>query len=158
MKSGVLRCKNLVEMFLGFSRLDSHYPIENELTIKDIIQQSFDLIRFRLVESNMKYSFDYHLRKEFCISGNPYVLSMTFYLVWSELMTAYSRRNLVDGNKIDQLNLKIDESEREIIIHFSKDVKIDLAFSKSKLFVHLCDLAQIKTQNENGSISILSIK
>lgn len=156
MKQGVLRCKNLVEMFLGFSRLDSQIHLTHSLEIKQIIQQSFDLIRFRMVEMNMNFNFNYKYKNKFELSGNPYVLSMVFYLLWSGLVTAYSRHKLVALEVGEYLNISIEENTKYISIRFLERVHLEDLFLKSKLFIHLCDLGQIKIESHTGLIELTS--
>ena len=152
MKEGVIRCKNLVETCLGFSRLESKTTVPVDLNIQEIIQQATDLIRFRLVESNLNISFIFQVLSNFKISGNPHVLSMTFYLVWSELMTTLSHIELISMKKLNQIPIRLVESSHTIEIHLPEGVKIKDDFYKSKLFLHLCELAKIKTESTLGKI------
>src|SRR5207244_298957 len=59
MKNGAMRCKQLIETFLGFSRANPK-NIVSESTMSPIdicYQQAQNLLRFRTVESGIRFNF-----------------------------------------------------------------------------------------------------
>jgi hypothetical protein len=119
MKNGTLRCKQLVETFLGFSRATPRgdFPLETSTgPIEISYQQAQNLLRFRTVESGIRLSFSYSKHSDFRASVNLSLLTMTFYLIFGELMTLYSHHLLVtDKNQIEKvIKGELIESSQEI--------------------------------------------
>lgn len=121
MKNGSLRCKQLIETFLGFSRATprSLQTIESSMSpIEICYQQAQNLLRFRTVESGIRFNFDSIKHADFRREVNLSLLTMTFYLILGELMTLYSHQLLVaNKNQIEKvIKGEIIESSQEIQI------------------------------------------
>nr|MBA2406100.1 hypothetical protein [Bdellovibrionales bacterium] len=135
MKNGATRCKQLIETFLGFSRANPKSLTTLELQLSPVMlcyQQAQNLLRFRTVESGIRFSFEFSRHSEFRASVNLSLLTMTFYLILGELMTLYSHQLLVaDKNQIEKI-IKGDiiESSQEIQIQLHELNISSLSFSK----------------------------
>ncbi len=121
MKNGAQRCKQLIETFLGFSRANPRALIAEagaRSTIDICYQQAQNLLRFRTVESGIRFSFESSKHADFRARVNPSLLTMTFYLILGEVMTLYSHQLLVaNKNQIEKvIKGEIIESSREIQI------------------------------------------
>jgi hypothetical protein len=135
MKNGATRCKQLIETFLGFSRANPGPSMEFGSTLSPIdicYQQAQNLLRFRTVESGIRFSFDSIKHGDFRSQVNPSLLTMTFYLILGELMTLYSHQLLVaNKNQIEKvIKGEIIESSHEIQIQLSELNISGLTFTK----------------------------
>lgn len=135
MKNGAIRCKQLIETFLGFSRATPRNlgTVDSSLSpIEVCYSQAQNLLRFRTVESGIRFSFEYSKHSQFKASVNLSLLTMTFYLILGELMTLYSHQLLVaNKNQIEKvIRGELIESGQEIQIQLL-DLNIsDLSLSK----------------------------
>ncbi len=125
MKNGASRCKQLIETFLGFSRANPRHLSGDENSLGPIeicYQQAQNLLRFRTVESGIRFQFDSIKHGDFRAQVNPSLLTMTFYLILGELMTLYSHQLLIaDKNQIEKvIKGEIIESSQEIQIQLSE--------------------------------------
>lgn len=121
MRNGSLRCKQLIETFLGFSRANPKNvsTLDQSISTIDICyQQAQNLLRFRTVESGIRFNFEPIKHADFRSQVNPSLLTMTFYLILGELMTLYSHQMLVaNKNQIEKvIKGEIIESSQEIQI------------------------------------------
>jgi hypothetical protein len=135
MKNGATRCKQLIETFLGFSRANPRSLSTLELKLSPIelcYQQAQNLLRFRTVESGIRFSFEYSQHSESRATVNLSLLTMTFYLIFGELMTLYSHQLLVaDKNQIEKvIRGEIIESSQEIQIQLHELNISSLSISK----------------------------
>lgn len=131
MKNGASRCKQLIETFLGFSRANPK-TLNTIEPIEICYQQAQNLLRFRTVESGIRFSFEFSRHSEFRASVNISLLTMTFYLILGELMTLYSHQLLVaDKNQIEKvIKGEIIESSQEIQIQLHELNISTLSLSK----------------------------
>jgi len=158
MKSGAQRCKQLIETFLGFSRVNpsNMIPLETPQSTIDICyQQAQNLLRFRSVESGIRFSFDSIKHADFRHKINPSLLTMTFYLILSELMTLYSHQLLVENkNQIEKvIRGEIVESFQEIQIQLH-ELNIS-SLSISKLIQNLLNIENFVLQVSQYSLRFI---
>ena len=158
MKNGVLRCKKLVETFLGFSRLKAIAGKDStvELNFRDSVQQALDLIRFRLIENNITLNVDYESNHRFSAAINPHVLSMIFYLILGELVTSYSHINLVHRSNSLRLELVAREEMDRLVFVLPDQENLQRGFFESKLLTHLLDVVSLKIKQAQGSLEFYS--
>jgi hypothetical protein len=135
MKNGAIRCKQLIETFLGFSRATPrNLPVVDQRLgpVEICFQQAQNLLRFRTVESGIRFSLAFSRHAEFRSEINISLLTMTFYLILGELMTLYSHQLLVSNrNQIEKvIKGDIIESSQEIQIQLHELNISDLALSK----------------------------
>lgn len=158
MKNGALRCKQLIETFLGFSRanpksLPGH---ESSLGMIEICyQQAQNLLRFRTVESGIRFNFKSIKHADFKAQVNPSLLTMTFYLILGELMTLYSHQLLVaNKNQIEKvIKGEIIESAQEIQIQLH-ELNIS-TLSLSKLIQNLLTIENFVLQVSDYSLRFI---
>ena len=157
MKSGAMRCKQLIETFLGFSRANPrNLPQQSSLSAIDICyQQAQNLLRFRTVESGIRFNFESIKHADFRAQVNPSLLTMTFYLILGELMTLYSHQLLVaNKNQIEKvIKGEIIESSQEIQIQLH-ELNIS-TLSLSKLIQNLLTIENFVLQVSDYSLRFI---
>jgi len=159
MKNGAIRCKQLIETFLGFSRVrfeteaNSLNPFSN---IEFCYQQAQNLLRFRSIECGLRINLKYHHHSQFKNYLNPSLLTMTFYLIFGELMTLYLRNLFIAENA--HLGKSIDgeliESNQEIIIQLNGVKVADLVLSK--LIQNLLNIENLDLQINDYSLRFIT--
>ena len=158
MKNGSLRCKQLIETFLGFSRANPRnvQTFESTLTPVEICyQQAQNLLRFRTVESGIRFNFDSIKHTDFRAEVNLSLLTMTFYLILGELMTLYSHQMLIaNKNQIEKvIKGEIIESSQEIQIQLH-ELNIS-TLSLSKLIQNLLTIEKFVLQVSDYSLRFI---
>jgi len=118
-------------------------------------QQAQNLLRFRTVESGIRFSFESNRHSEFRASVNLSLLTMTFYLILGELMTLYSHQLLVaDKNQIEKvIKGEIIESSHEIQIQLH-ELNIS-TLSLSKLIQNLLTIENFVLQVSDYSLRFI---
>jgi hypothetical protein len=158
MKNGALRCKQLIETFLGFSRANPRNVLNSETAMSPIdicYQQAQNLLRFRTVESGIRFNFQSIKHADFRAQVNPSLLTMTFYLILGELMTLYSHQLLVaNKNQIEKvIKGEIIESSHEIQIQLH-ELNIS-TLSLSKLIQNLLTIENFVLQVSDYSLRFI---
>jgi hypothetical protein len=150
-KNGAMRCKQLVETFLGFSRAN---PLRRHLTntnlqsnnqsastFRESIDRALSLLRFRLIESNTKIETHFITRNEFNGSINPSIFAMILYLFLGNLVTHYSHYLLIAVDYKDQpLKLDFIEDLNSFSIQIKSTIQFDQKTISSKLTEHLLEM------------------
>jgi signal transduction histidine kinase len=154
MKNGVLRCKKLVETFLGFSRSHpENYLVQNlDTDLCSSIQQAVELIRFRLIENNISLQLSFDKKQDYKEVLNPHIVSMIFYLVFGELVTNFSHYNLVKGETSFKIDLELIEYSRKFDLILPEGVELSQGFLKSKLLIHLLETEKIILSSEDKKL------
>lgn len=158
MKSGATRCKQLIETFLGFSRATPRKvesSVQSMSPIEICYQQAQNLLRFRTVESGIRFNFESIKHADFRAEVNPSLLTMTFYLILGELMTLYSHHLLVaNKNQIEKvIKGEIIESSHEIQIQLH-ELNIS-TLSLSKLIQNLLNIENFVLQVSDYSLRFI---
>lgn len=136
MRNGAKRCKELVEIFLGFSRFSPNQKYQ--ASIKGALDQAINLLRFRMVESNLRIDMRYSPTLEtFQGNLNASIISMIFYLIVSELLTAFAHHRLLTQNSLNQLCGEVVEFSNQIFIKLDDDFEYENNLAQSKLIQHL---------------------
>lgn len=158
MKNGAIRCKQLIETFLGFSRANPTAAPKFSGQVSPIevcYGQAQNLLRFRTVESGIRFSFEYSHHTDFRASVNLSLLTMTFYLILGELMTLYSHQLLV-ANKS-----QIEKVIKGEIIESSQEIQIQLhelnisGLTLSKLIQNLLTIENFVLQVSDYSLRFI---
>lgn len=151
MKESGRRCKDLIEIFLGFSKA---FPNRGETDeINENFLKSLELIRFRTIESNVRFEFSHHKGSSpFKRELNTSVVSMMFYLILNEILTSFSHHKLVSGAQDNVLKGHFHEHPTKIIIEMEKEFRFQKGLDESKLIQHLLDLLGISLQVEDKKI------
>jgi len=136
MKNGARRCKELVEIFLGFSKFA---PVAGEApSISGSLDQALNLLRFRMIESNLRLDMRYTATLElFSHQVNSSIMSMIFYLILSELMTAFAHDRLINQSHISAMCGEVLEFSNQIVIKLDHDFEYEDKLVQSKLVQHL---------------------
>ena len=155
MRRGSSRCKALVETFLGFSRMNPQHTLKG--TFEQALEQALNLIRFRLVENNFKFSFQKELTSS-QLMINSSIFSMVLYLILGDLITSYSHHLLVSKSSEHQ-NLiegkfyveKISQKE-VFVMRINTSFDFEESLKSSKLIKHLLDLENYKLQVDGRNV------
>ncbi len=136
MKNGAKRCKELVEIFLGFSKFS---PVVGKVpSIKSSLDQAINLLRFRMIESNLRLDIKYTPSLEtFSRQINSSIMSMILYLILSELMTAFAHERLITQTNISAMSGDVMEFSNQIILKLDYDFEYEEKLAQSKLIQHL---------------------
>lgn len=158
MKNGAIRCKQLVETFLGFSRANPnslHCIEEKQSQVEICYQQAQNLLRFRTVESGIRFNLTYSKHADFRHQVNLSLFTMTFYLIMGELMTLYSHQMLVASrNQVEKvIRGEITESSQEISIQLH-ELNIS-SLSLSKLIQNLLTIENFVLQVSEYSLRFI---
>lgn len=136
MKSGAKRCKELVEIFLGFSKFSP--SAHTQVSIKGSLDQAINLLRFRMIESNLRLDMKYSPTLEhFSHQINASIMSMIFYLICSELMTAFAHHRLVTQVQHGSLSGEVLEFSNQIVLKLDEEFEYEDKIAQSKLIQHL---------------------
>lgn len=136
MKSGAKRCKELVEIFLGFSKFSP--STHTQVSIRGSLDQAINLLRFRMIESNLRLDMKYSPTLEhFSHQINASIMSMIFYLICSELMTAFAHHRLVTQVQHGALSGEVLEFSNQIVLKLDEDFEYEDKIVQSKLIQHL---------------------
>ena len=156
MKKGVHRCRNLVEIFLGFSKVKSELvsPNTKNIEVESVFSQAVELIRFRLIENNVTLKVNFKQRQNLQVQFDESVMTMIFYLLLGEILTSFSHHKLVVRGGSKQLSIGFEEESESLKISFSKDISLATTFLDSKLISHLFDLMNSQVKLENNTIKI----
>lgn len=149
MREGVLRCKKLVETFLGFSKINPKAHSEG-LNLQECYNQAMDLVRFRLIENNIVFNSEYLIEKKFNKDVNPYVISMILYLFFGEILTHYSHQKLVTQKTSPRINMNFHETLDQFEFELLDELKISDGFIQSKLIQHLLETQGLHMALENN--------
>jgi hypothetical protein len=155
MRASAKRSKDLVEIFLGFGRATTAAGAEGK--IGEAFSQAQSLLRFRMVESNIKIDMKVDHLGTFRRPVNMSVMAMIFYLILNEALTHFSHFSLVSspkesGGRIIQASLV--EREEVIELRFARGPGAMDGISKSKLVQNLADLEGITVVVDEGRILI----
>ena len=147
MREGALRCKELIDIFLGLSKIRPEG--KQKFSLENAFDRALNLLSFRMVEINTCCEFSYSGKDE-KFDYNISIITMIFYLILNELLTVFSRKKLVDLN-LNSLVGEISSLEGEISISINEKVGDISKIKESKLLGHLLALAdlviEIKDQN-----------
>ncbi len=159
-KDGALRCKKLIEIFLGFSRFSPHEGrIQNIGEIEKSFEQALNLLRFRMIESDLRIDLKRTPSLEtFQVAVNFSVLSMIIYLILTEVLTAYEHSRLVINSSEDfNLNVFITEFSQQLLIQFDKNFEFKNRIVNSKLIQHLLDHEKLNIYFHAKEIKLVSL-
>jgi signal transduction histidine kinase len=155
MKQGALRCKQLIETFLGFSRIK---PQEGGMLEKDLLKRCFEqalhLQRFRMVESELRVTITHRQQHPFAYPLHAPTATMLAYLVLGEVMTAFHHLKLLERRSSKGLLLEAiveeDADRFRIILNPAISVKQGL---NSKLLQYLLQQERLSVEiHEDGAL------
>ena len=153
MKQSAKRCKELVEIFLGFSRANPHQATSSAPGF-EAIEKAISLSRFRMIESNLRVEVETQFVHKFHRETNISILAMVWYLVISELLTSSSHHNLVTGESSQCIGAKFVEREHALELIVDSDFDWWDGVSKSKLLLHLVELAGLSMTFDQNKLTL----
>lgn len=143
MQNSARRCKDLVEIFLGFSR---YSPTHSHLmNLESSFHQAINLLRFRMMESNVRLEFQYTVSLEkFNAQINNSVCAMIFYLIFSEMMTSFAHHKLVTAKDLPALSGTVVEFSNQFVIRLDEMFEFEQNIASSKLIHYLLKFEKLK--------------
>jgi hypothetical protein len=143
MKNGAKRCKELVEIFLGFSRLAPNNSGDSSLKLS--LDQAINLLRFRMVESDLRLDMKLSpINENLNFEINSSVLSMILYLILSELMTAFAHHRLLFPKSLSLLEGKVLGLPHQLQFVLNEEFEYEKNILDSKLLQHLLFLEKLQ--------------
>ncbi len=153
MKKSARRCKTLVEIFLGFSRAKDKQ--QRQATLRESLGQALDLLRFRMIESDVRIEVDVEAASEpFKRYVNFSLGSMVLYLVLGEVLTLFNHHRLVLGEKdLKALKTFYREEQDRVSLTFPKDFEFGDKIGDSKLIKYLVDVLGLEMEIERNRVT-----
>ena len=145
MRKSVLRCKTLVETFLGFSKVQGG-SVHSTMNLEESFNQAMELIRFRLIENNITIHFDYKVNSKMNSNVNGHIMSMIYYLFLGELLTSFSHQNLVELKNSQKIEGVATENSDHLELILPENLSLAESFFKSKLISHLLESQKLKVE------------
>lgn len=155
MKSSAMRCKSLIEIFLGFSRLAPASLDRPEQ--RKAFEQALNLLRFRMIESQTRMDIhQYHQSSEFQKIVNSSVMAMIYYLLLSEVLTHYSQWQLIsEADPTSRILMgEFYETDQTIVIQFNEPWTNQPPEEMPKLLTHLLSLEGIALEVERTRLKL----
>jgi hypothetical protein len=137
-KTGTLKCKTMIDLLLGFSKTEVH---ENKGPhIKESLEQAISLLNARMIESNVKIQMkieNEHELKSFYVSAP--ILSMIYYIIFSQLITEFARLRLIRGSDQTtlQVTVRLNFALTKVEMLLSESLDLRSFFLHSSLLGHL---------------------
>lgn len=143
MQNSARRCKDLVEIFLGFSR---YSPTQTQrMNLESSFHQAINLLRFRMIESNVRLEFQYTVSLEkFNAHINNSVSAMIFYLIFSEMMTSFAHHKLITSKDLSVIKGTVVEFSNQFVIQLDEMFEFEQNIASSKLIHYLLKFEKLK--------------
>jgi signal transduction histidine kinase len=158
MKESAMRCKTLVEIFLGFSRAkDQHQKVGS---MREALGQALDLLRFRMVEADVRIEVDVESGSvPFKRYMNLSLSSMVLYLVLGEILTYFNHHRLVLGDEsLKTLKTVYKEENDRVLFTFSSEIDLSEKFLSSKLVKYLVEVQGLEMEIDHNKIILTDWK
>lgn len=147
MKKGARRCKDLVEIFLGFSKSTLTGAQGGDLSVA--LERALHLLRFRMIESGLRVEVEKtSTHHKFDKIVNSSIMAMFFYLLLNEVLTFFAHNSLLHATEGAGRVLKVEfyESTDRLSFKFNVDMVEFSKVSQSKLISHLLELEGIELE------------
>lgn len=137
------RCKNLVEIFLGFSKAQNLE--ERNASIRESFNHALALLNFRVIETNTKVSFSWNVSEYFeeRIKVNGSIFSMVFYVILGELLTLASHQSLIEESSVETLSGALLDRRDQLVIDVDNQINLALGFKDLEFISFLLRLNNI---------------
>ena len=146
MQRSTQRCRQLVDIFLGFSK--ARAPEQFGGTLGEAYQEALNLLRFRMVEANTFLDFTYQglaSTKTSQVINLP-LATMVFYLILHKLLTAWSHLVLINAASGHAIAGKIWEGPQMMRLTLAQAVPFTQAVQDSKLINYLVSMANLRLE------------
>lgn len=136
LKESTLRCKTLIDTFLGFSKTGELKKIDESLG--GIIKQSIYLVRYRMIESGYSLKIDVDDEVQL-INIHSSVLTMVLYIIFNEIITSFTHQSLIQkiDDKVIPLRFMKDKRNLNIVLEKLEFSERDKKKLRNKLIEHL---------------------
>lgn len=156
LKDSALRCKGLIDTFLGFSKYRGMGPLI--LPLGNVLDQTTALLRYRIVESGVSIHLD---MDESCraVEVKARVLSMVFYLIFNDLLTIFSHKLLLDPSIGKGMEVGFKVLNETLVLEL-KNFELDEKEQRSinqKLVSHLLEMDKININVESSHVEFDNI-
>ncbi|MBT6326438.1 MAG: hypothetical protein HOJ35_10745 [Bdellovibrionales bacterium] len=149
------KCKELVKIFLGFSKA---LPQDNLDNIDRTVSYALDLLRSRMIESNVLFDFTYELKsKGQKLLVNSSVFTMVFYLIFNEILSSFYKYLLIAEKEIAKstfVSMRCFEYDNNIEIVIESDLSLLKNAQKIKLVDYLLKMEDFDILFNKNSIKI----
>ncbi|HLE11012.1 MAG: hypothetical protein A2504_10400 [Bdellovibrionales bacterium RIFOXYD12_FULL_39_22] len=155
MKNSAYRCKQLINVFLGFSRVQANFPQENIL--EEAFREALSLLRFRMIESNIILDIKFEEGSKFSYNLNISLVSMIVYMILSEVVTSISQYDLIapnvsQGSRNRRVEGVLLQSEYDAKLMFENKLGPAPKILESKLLCYLLETANLKVDFRDNII------
>lgn len=156
MKESAKRCQHLIEIFLGFTKMN---PVKHDSReIKNSLNHALSLMRFRMIESALRIDLEqYEEIGCFEKAINSSVMSMIFYLILSDILTNYSQLRLLENEaaQMNNIHIYLRETAQDIQINMKYRWSLQTEYEIPKLLGHLLEIEGLILEVEGYSIRLL---
>jgi len=155
MKQSTLRCKQLVETFLGFSKVNPILSEKKGQLLADCFEQALNLQRFRMIESQLRINLSVKVKHPYSYSLHQPTVTMMAYLVMGEIMTNYHHLRLLENksSKGQVIDLELLEDADNFQVFLKPKLVLGREFS-SKLLSYLMEQEKLSLSiDEDGTLS-----
>lgn len=155
MKKSAKRCKDLVDIFLGFSNSrDRQNKVGDP---RSALTQAMDLLRFRMIESGVRIKVNISSSdEEFSKEMNLSLSTMIFYILLGEIVTSFNRNQMVTGKKEELIEISYRERRDNIALTLNSDLSHLNNVIESKLMNYLLGVLGLKMSINDKTLSLSS--
>lgn len=154
MQQSAKRCQNLIEIFLGFSKVET--PHGYQTSMMSALSHAFELLKFRMIETDVRLELKPPVESEIYWDVNSSVASMIFYLILSEVMTYAAHERLVASQVSDYcLSLKTRIDRDSFVLDITPALQGSVRFEEHKLLKHLLEWEALQIIVSVGRITLV---
>ena len=153
MKQSSLRCKQLVETFLGFSRVNPVQTERRNQLLVDCFEQALNLQRFRMIESEVRILLSAKVVHPYSFPLHQPTLTMMAYLIMGEVMTHFHHLMLLEGKRAkgQSIELELHEDADNFQVMIRPQLALNRDFS-SKLLSYLLDQEKLSLSYDDEGV------
>ncbi len=154
MRQSAKRCQNLIEIFLGFSKVKT--PHGHHTSMEGALTQAFELLKFRMIETHVRLEWNVRKGQEFHWDVNPSVAAMIFYLILSEVMTYGAHGQLVASLHSD-FSIAMDSHIKEdhLTLKIKPNIEGVSGLKSHKLLGHLLEWEALQIVIDEEGVTLL---
>ena len=108
-----------------------------------------------MIESGTTFELSYKVEERISSEINSSIITMIFYLLLSEVMTAKAHHNLVVGDLADNrkfISGRVIESEKTLVIDLDDNLRLNEKLKEIKLIQHLVELENMQIMIDGSKI------
>ena len=155
MKQSTLRSKQLVETFLGFSKVNPIHTERKGQLLTECFEQALNLQRFRMVESQLRINLNVRVKHPYSYPLHQPTVTMMAYLIMGEIMTGFHHLRLLENKsargQVIEFELLEDADNFQVILRPSLVLNRDLS---SKLLTYLMEQEKLSLSfGDDGTLT-----